>query len=78
MSTPTRPGQVRGSNSQERLTHSLMVPQPFQYFTQTVAPLDSQALGVPASYVLSSEDVALPPGGTAGTGSSSGSACPRS
>jgi pimeloyl-ACP methyl ester carboxylesterase len=46
----------------QRLTHSLMVPQPFQYFTQTVAPLDSHALGVPVSYVLGSEDVALPPG----------------
>jgi pimeloyl-ACP methyl ester carboxylesterase len=45
-----------------RLTHSLMVPQPFQYFTQTVAPLDSHALGIPVSYVLSSEDVSLPPG----------------
>ena len=46
----------------QRLTHSLMVPQPFQYFTDTVAPLDPQALGIPAAYVLSSEDVALPPG----------------
>jgi hypothetical protein len=36
--------------------------QPFQYFTDTVAPLDPQALGVPASYVLGSEDIALPPG----------------
>jgi pimeloyl-ACP methyl ester carboxylesterase len=46
----------------QRLTHSLMVPQPFQYFTDTVAPLDPQAAGIPVSYVLSSEDVALPPG----------------
>jgi pimeloyl-ACP methyl ester carboxylesterase len=45
-----------------RLTHSLMVPQPFQYFTETVAPLDPQALGVPVSYVLGSEDISLPPG----------------
>jgi pimeloyl-ACP methyl ester carboxylesterase len=45
-----------------RLTHSLMVPQPFQYFTQPVTPVDPQALGVPASYVLSSEDISLPPG----------------
>jgi pimeloyl-ACP methyl ester carboxylesterase len=35
-----------------RLTHSLMVPQPFQYFTETV----------PVSYVLGSEDTSLPPG----------------
>jgi pimeloyl-ACP methyl ester carboxylesterase len=43
----------------QRLTHSLMVPQPFQYFTETVPPLDPQ---VPVSYVLGSEDTALPPG----------------
>jgi pimeloyl-ACP methyl ester carboxylesterase len=49
------------SEEVRRLTHSLMVPQPFQYFTETVAPLDAGSLGVPASYVLSSEDVALPP-----------------
>jgi pimeloyl-ACP methyl ester carboxylesterase len=46
----------------QRLTHSLMVPQPFQYFTDTVAPLDAQAAGIPVSYVLSTEDIALPPG----------------
>jgi pimeloyl-ACP methyl ester carboxylesterase len=46
----------------QRLTHALMVPQPFQYFAETVAPVDPQALGVPVSYVLSSEDIALPPG----------------
>lgn len=46
----------------QQLTHSLMVPQPFQYFTETVPPLDPQAIGVPVSYVLSSEDLALPPG----------------
>jgi len=38
------------------------VPQPFQYFTETVAPLDPAALGVPVAYVLSKDDVALPPG----------------
>jgi pimeloyl-ACP methyl ester carboxylesterase len=46
----------------QRLTHALMVPQPFQYFNETVAPLDSRAIGVPVSYMLSSDDVALPPG----------------
>lgn len=45
-----------------RFTHSLMVPQPFQYFTGTVTPLDPQALGLPVSYVLGSEDISLPPG----------------
>ena len=46
----------------QRLTHSLMVPQPYQYFTETVEPLNLAALGVPVSYVLSTDDVALPPG----------------
>jgi pimeloyl-ACP methyl ester carboxylesterase len=45
-----------------RLTHALMVPQPFQYFTHAVAPLDPQALGVPVAYLLGSEDISLPPG----------------
>jgi pimeloyl-ACP methyl ester carboxylesterase len=43
----------------QRLTHSLMVPQPFQYFTETVPPLDPQ---VPVSYLLGSEDISLPDG----------------
>jgi pimeloyl-ACP methyl ester carboxylesterase len=46
----------------QRTVHALMVPQPFQYFTETVEPLDVAALGVPVSYVLSVDDVALPPG----------------
>jgi pimeloyl-ACP methyl ester carboxylesterase len=46
----------------QRLTHALMVPQPFQYFTDLVEPVDLDALGVPAAYVLSKEDVSLPPG----------------
>jgi pimeloyl-ACP methyl ester carboxylesterase len=50
------------SEDVRRLTHSLMVPQPFQYFTDTVPPLDPGALGAPVSYVLGSEDVSLPPG----------------
>lgn len=50
------------SEDVQRLTHALMVPQPFQYFTTPVAPLDPGALGVPVSYVLSGGDVSLPPG----------------
>ena len=50
------------SEDVQRLTYSLMVPQPFQYFTDTIAPLDAQAAGIPVSYVLSSADIALPPG----------------
>lgn len=45
-----------------RLLHELLVPQPMQYFTETVAPLDATALGVPVSYLLGDQDVALPPG----------------
>jgi pimeloyl-ACP methyl ester carboxylesterase len=45
-----------------RLTHSMLLPHPFQYFTQPVAPLDPQALGIQASYVISSEDISMPPG----------------
>jgi pimeloyl-ACP methyl ester carboxylesterase len=45
-----------------RVTHSLLLPHPFQYFSQPVAPLDANALGIPASYVISSEDISMPPG----------------
>jgi len=45
----------------QRAIHSLMVPHPYQYFTETVEPLDP-ALGIPVAYVLSVDDVALPPG----------------
>ena len=50
------------SEEVQRLTHELMVPHPYQYFTETVEPLDPATLGVPIAYVLSDEDVALPPG----------------
>jgi pimeloyl-ACP methyl ester carboxylesterase len=46
----------------QRITHALMVPQPYQYFTETVEPIVPQTLGVPAAYVLSEQDIALPPG----------------
>jgi pimeloyl-ACP methyl ester carboxylesterase len=45
----------------QRLVHELLVPQPLQYFTETVEPLDPATLGVPVSYVFSRDDVALPP-----------------
>jgi pimeloyl-ACP methyl ester carboxylesterase len=45
----------------QRMIHSLMVPHPYQYFTEAVEPLDP-ALGIPVSYVLSTGDIALPPG----------------
>lgn len=46
----------------QRLVHDLLVPHPLQYLTEAVAPLDAAALGVPATYVLSVDDIALPPG----------------
>jgi pimeloyl-ACP methyl ester carboxylesterase len=45
----------------QRLVHSLLVPQPMQYFTQAVEPLDrSHAFDV--VYLLSEDDIGLPPG----------------
>jgi pimeloyl-ACP methyl ester carboxylesterase len=46
----------------QRVVHSLLVPHPFQYFTTPVAPIDPAALGVPTTYLVSVDDVALPPG----------------
>ena len=46
----------------QRLTYQLMVSQPFQYFTETVEPLDPETLGVPVRYVLCVDDIARPPG----------------
>ena len=43
----------------QRIVHSLLLPQPMQYFTATVAPLD---VDVPVDYVLSTDDIAMPPG----------------
>jgi pimeloyl-ACP methyl ester carboxylesterase len=50
------------SEDVQRMVHSLLVPQPMQYFTETVAPLDLDDLGVPAAFLLGEEDIALPPG----------------
>ncbi|WP_028935676.1 alpha/beta fold hydrolase [Pseudonocardia spinosispora] len=44
------------------LTYQLLVRQPFQYFTETVTPLDPDSLSVPVSYVLSTDDIVMPPG----------------
>lgn len=46
----------------QRLVHGLLVPHPMQYFTETVPALGVDALGVPASYIIASDDIALPPG----------------
>lgn len=50
------------SEDVQRLVHGLLVPQPMQYFTETVRALDVAALSVPVDYVLSVDDVAMPPG----------------
>ena len=46
----------------QKLVYDLLVPQPMQYFTETVDPIDPATLGVPVAYVFSTGDVALPPG----------------
>jgi pimeloyl-ACP methyl ester carboxylesterase len=46
----------------QRLVHSLLVPQPMQYFTEPVTPLDLEILGVPVAFLLGEDDIALPPG----------------
>jgi pimeloyl-ACP methyl ester carboxylesterase len=45
----------------QRLVHSLLVPQPMQYFTAAVEPLD-QSYGFEVVYLLSEDDIGLPPG----------------
>jgi pimeloyl-ACP methyl ester carboxylesterase len=50
------------SEDVQRLLHGLLVPQPMQYFTQAVEPLDADALGVEAVYLLSEDDIGLPEG----------------
>lgn len=49
------------SEDVQRLVHSLLVPQPMQYFTEAVAPLD-QSHGFDFVYLLSEDDIGLPPG----------------
>ncbi len=43
----------------QRLVYELLVPQPLCYFTEPVAPLRPD---VARSYVLSVDDLSLPPG----------------
>jgi pimeloyl-ACP methyl ester carboxylesterase len=45
-----------------QLIYQLLVPQPFQYFTETVTSLDPGSLPVPVSYLLSTDDIVMPPG----------------
>lgn len=46
----------------QEVVHSLMRPQPFATFTDPVGTVDYAGLDVPTSYVISPDDVALPPG----------------
>jgi pimeloyl-ACP methyl ester carboxylesterase len=58
-----RAGFMQDATEEEvRLVHSLLVPQPMQYFTEAVEPLDLDNLGVPVTYLLSEDDIGLPPG----------------
>lgn len=45
----------------QAMVYSLLVPHPMQYFTEPVPALDVDKLGVPVAYVISTDDVALPP-----------------
>lgn len=49
------------SEDVQKLVHSLLVPQPMQYFTAAVEPLD-QSHDFEAVYLLSEDDIGLPPG----------------
>lgn len=49
------------SEEVQRLVHGLLVPQPMQYFTAAVDPLD-RTQDFEVHYLLSEDDVALPPG----------------
>jgi pimeloyl-ACP methyl ester carboxylesterase len=58
-----RAGFMQDATEEEvRLVHSLLVSQPMQYFTEAVEPLDLDSLGVPVTYLLSEDDIGLPPG----------------
>jgi len=49
------------SEDVQTLVHGLLVPQPMQYYTQAVAPLDLSH-GFDVAYLLSEDDLGLPPG----------------
>ncbi len=58
-----RQGFMNDASEQvQDMVHQLLVPQPYQYFTEAVDHVDPHSWGVPLSYVLSEGDVGLPPG----------------
>jgi pimeloyl-ACP methyl ester carboxylesterase len=50
------------SPAEAAMVHSVLRPQPYRTFTDALDDEAYRSLGLPLHYVLSSEDVALPPG----------------
>jgi pimeloyl-ACP methyl ester carboxylesterase len=46
----------------QRLVHTLLVPQPYGYFTDGLDIPPVRDLGLPTAYIVSTENIALPPG----------------
>jgi pimeloyl-ACP methyl ester carboxylesterase len=46
-----------------RLVYSLLVPQPYAYFTDPLDGPSAADLDIPATYLFSTEDLVFPPGG---------------
>ncbi|HTK62308.1 MAG TPA: alpha/beta hydrolase [Pseudonocardia sp.] len=45
-----------------RLVYELLVPQPMGYFTEALGTPEIQTLGIPATYLISTDDLVFPPG----------------
>jgi pimeloyl-ACP methyl ester carboxylesterase len=45
-----------------RLVYELLVPQPMGYFTEALGTPDIRSLGIPATYLISVDDLVFPPG----------------
>jgi pimeloyl-ACP methyl ester carboxylesterase len=45
-----------------RLVYELLMPQPMGYFTECLGTPDVRSLGLPMTYLISGEDLVLPPG----------------
>ncbi|OYX59218.1 MAG: hypothetical protein B7Y93_00795 [Micrococcales bacterium 32-70-13] len=50
------------SEETQAIVHAALVPQPYNYFTDSLDLDGLEDMGVPSSYVISPDDVALPPG----------------
>lgn len=51
-----------GTEPVQRLLHALLVPQPMGYLTDGLDVGSVSSLGLATSYILSVDDIALPPG----------------